>query len=223
MSTPEPTIFEISRPGRTGARLPDTAAASVDSLLPPDVLRQELPLPEVSEIDTVRHFTRLSQQNFGIDTGFYPLGSCTMKYNPKLHERIASLPGFAELHPGQPASTCQGALQVLYEMEQFLAEIAGMDAVTLQPVAGAQGEMTGLLLIRAYHRSRNDENRVEMLVPDSAHGTNPATASLVGMNIVKVPSNSRGRVDVQAVRERVSNRTAGMMMTNPEHAGPVRG
>jgi glycine dehydrogenase subunit 2 len=190
--------------------MPPPEPTSVESLLPGVKLRGDLPLPEVSELDTVRHFTRLSQLNFGIDTGFYPLGSCTMKYNPRVHERVAALPGFADIHPLQEIGTAQGALELMHSLQGYLAEIGGMDAVTLQPVAGAQGEMTGLLIIRAYHRKRGDADRVEMLVPDSAHGTNPATAHMVGMEIVKVPSNSRGRVDVDAVRARVSERTAGI-------------
>ncbi|HEY3267475.1 MAG TPA: aminomethyl-transferring glycine dehydrogenase subunit GcvPB [Armatimonadota bacterium] len=215
----EPTIFERSRPGRHSNAVPVPDGADITAFLPAESLRAELPLPEVSEIDTVRHFTRLSQTNFGIDLGFYPLGSCTMKYNPRVHERVAAMPGFADIHPYQAPATCQGALRVMYELQGYLAEIGGMDAVTLQPVAGAQGEMTGLLLIRAYHRSRGDDGRTEMLVPDSAHGTNPATASLVGMSIVKVPSNARGRVDVEAVKAKVGPRTAGMMMTNPNTLG----
>lgn len=215
----EPIIFERSRPGRTGCNVPAPDGAPLDSLIPGVALRADLPLPEVSELDTVRHFTRLSQKNFGIDTGFYPLGSCTMKYNPRLHERAAALPGFADIHPLQEPETVQGALALMHGLQMYLAEIGGMDAVTLQPVAGAQGEMTGLLMIRAYHRKRGDTDRIEMLVPDSAHGTNPATAHMVGMRIVKVPSNDRGRVDVEAVRARVSNRTAGIMMTNPNTLG----
>ncbi|HEY3414143.1 MAG TPA: aminomethyl-transferring glycine dehydrogenase subunit GcvPB [Armatimonadota bacterium] len=215
----EPTIFERSRPGRCGINLPEADGAALETLLPGVALRENLPLPEVSEIDVVRHFTRLSQTNFGIDLGMYPLGSCTMKYNPRLHERVAALPGFADLHPTQSASTCQGALRLLYELQGYLAEIAGMDAVTLQPVAGAHGEMTGLLLIRAYMRHRGETARTQILVPDSAHGTNPATASLVGFEIVKIPSNARGRVDVDAVRAAVGERTAGMMMTNPNTLG----
>lgn len=215
----EPTIFERSRPGRAGGNMPKPDGAPIETLLPREMLRDDLPLPEVSEIDVVRHFTRLSQTNFGIDVGFYPLGSCTMKYNPRLHERVAALPAFADLHPYQSAATVQGALHVLHELEAYLTEIGGMDAATVQPAAGAQGEMVGLLMIRAYHRSRGDEDRVEMLVPDSAHGTNPATAQLVGLKTVKVPSNARGRVDVEAVRARVSERTAGIMMTNPNTLG----
>jgi glycine dehydrogenase subunit 2 len=199
--------------------MPTPGPASVEALLPGVALRDDLPIPEVSELDTVRHFTRLSQRNFGIDTGFYPLGSCTMKYNPRLHERVAAMTGFADIHPLQETATAQGALALMHALQGYLAEIGGMDAVTLQPVAGAQGEMTGLLIIRAYHRQRGDMDRVEMLVPDSAHGTNPATAHMVGMQIVKVPSNSRGRVDVDAVRARVSERTAGIMMTNPNTLG----
>lgn len=215
----EPTIFERSRPGRCGINLPPANGTSIDALLPGVALRADLPLPEVSEIDVVRHFTRLSQKNFGIDLGLYPLGSCTMKYNPRVHERVAALPGFADLHPTQPAETCQGALQLMFELQNYLAEIGGMDAVTLQPVAGAQGEMTGLLLIRAYMRHRGETARTQILVPDSAHGTNPATANLVGFDIVKIPSNERGRVDVAAVRAAAGERTAGMMMTNPNTLG----
>ena len=215
---PIPTLFDKSRPGRTGGRYPEPSGSAA-RYLPASELREDLPLPELSEVDVTRHFTLLSQRNYGIDLGLYPLGSCTMKHNPRLNERVAAMPAFSELHPSQPPSTCQGALQIVFELQNALAEIGGMDAVTLQPAAGAQGEMTGLLLIRAYHRHRNDPERTEMLVPDSAHGTNPATANLVGLRIVKIPSNSRGRVDVEAVRAAVGPNTAGMMMTNPNTLG----
>ncbi len=215
---PIPTLFDKSRPGRTGGRYPEPSG-SAERYLPASELREDLPLTELSEVDVTRHFTLLSQRNYGIDMGLYPLGSCTMKHNPRLNERIAAMPAFSELHPSQPSATCQGALQIIFELQNALAEIGGMDAVTLQPAAGAQGEMTGLLLIRAYHRHRNDPKRTEMLVPDSAHGTNPATANLVGLKIVKIPSNSRGRVDVDAVRAAVGPNTAGMMMTNPNTLG----
>src|SRR4051794_5017467 len=188
----EPLLFELSSPGRIGYSLPedDVPAAAP---LPQELLRDEQPdLPELSEISVMRHFVRLSQQNYSIDTGFYPLGSCTMKYNPKVHEDVAIMPGWAHIHPYQPIETVQGALQVQYELQRMLAEISGMDAVTLQPAAGAHREFTGILMIRAYHRSRGDANRDIILVPDSAHGTNPATAAAAGFKMVSLKSGADG-------------------------------
>src|SRR5215203_5369306 len=175
----EPLIFDLSSPGRIGFSLPEVDMDEAP-VLDPNLLREHLDLPEVSEIDMTRLFVWLSQKNYSIDTGFYPLGSCTMKYNPQVHEDVAIMPGFAHIHPYQPEETVQGALQVQYELQNMLAQISGMDAVTLQPAAGAQGEMTGILMIRAYHKSRGDNNRNVILVPDSAHGTNPATAAAAG-------------------------------------------
>ena len=171
----EPTIFELSRPGRKGISFP--APDVPKTALPEEFLRDELPLPEIPENTVVRHFTNISQLNHAIDTGFYPLGSCTMKYNPKINEETARLPGFSQIHPLQPVATVQGALGLMHEAQQWLAEISGFDAVTLQPAAGAHGEFTGVLIIRAYHHSRGETQRTKMLVPDSAHGTNPATSA----------------------------------------------
>ncbi|PKM79724.1 MAG: glycine dehydrogenase (aminomethyl-transferring) [Firmicutes bacterium HGW-Firmicutes-14] len=214
-------IFEISRPGRRGATLPaaDVPVCEVEKLIPPEYLREEAPnLPEVSEIDAVRHFTGLSALNHGVDTGFYPLGSCTMKYNPKVNEDMARLPGFASIHPYQPAELTQGALELMWLTEQYLAEIAGMAGVTLQPAAGAHGELTGLLIIRAYHKSRG-ENRTRVIVPDSAHGTNPATAAVGGFEIVQVKSDERGGVDLESLRSAMDENVAALMLTNPNTLG----
>lgn len=216
-------IFAESVPGRIGFSLPalDVPSQPLSAILPADLLRQEPPvLPEVSELGVVRHFTRLSQLNHSVDSGFYPLGSCTMKYNPKINEDVAGLDGFADLHPLQPEETCQGALQVIFELEQYLCEITGMDAFTLQPAAGAHGELTGLMLIKAYHRQRGEAaTRTEVIVPDSAHGTNPASAAMCGFKVVEVPSNERGNVDIAALRRVVGPQTAALMLTNPNTLG----
>jgi glycine dehydrogenase subunit 2 len=211
----------LSKPGRSGQYLPqsDVPDRPLAELVPRGELRQELPLPELGELQVVRHFTRLSQLNYSVDTCLYPLGSCTMKYNPRVNEWAASHPGIAGLHPLQPDTTAQGALRLLKELEGLLAEVAGMDAATLQPVAGAQGELTGLLLIRAYHRARGDSARRKILVPDSAHGTNPASAARSGFDILPVPSNDRGRVDLDALKARLGPEIAGVMMTNPNTLG----
>jgi glycine dehydrogenase subunit 2 len=183
-------------------------------------LREEPPrLPEIAEPEIVRHYNRLSRRNFYLDTGFYPLGSCTMKYNPKINEWAARLRGFAALHPEAPDEVAQGTLELLFELEEALAEITGMRAVTLQPAAGAQGELTGILMIRAYHRSRGDVARTEVLVPDSAHGTNPATASMAGFTTVNIPSAPDGGVDLAAFRAALGPKTAGIMITNPSTLG----
>src|SRR5699024_8379290 len=187
--------------------------------LPQDMMRDDLDWPEVSEIDVIRHYTRLSQKNHAIDIDMYPLGSCTMKYNPKINEDIARYPGFARLHPEQPESTVQGALQLMYELQEILAEISGFDAVTLQPAAGALGELTGSLIIDAWHKERGDTGRTKMLIPDSAHGTNPATARMAGFQVVTVPSDDRGNCDIDKVRELVGPDTAGIMITNPNTLG----
>ncbi|HOJ20400.1 MAG TPA: aminomethyl-transferring glycine dehydrogenase subunit GcvPB [Armatimonadota bacterium] len=217
----EPLIFELSRPGRVAFSLPecDVPERPVEELIPAGQIRGDLPLPEVSEPQVVRHFTRLSRMNYGVDMGFYPLGSCTMKYNPRVNEAAAALPGFATAHPLAGEEHSQGALQLLYELQEMLAEIAGMDAVTLQPVAGAQGELTGLLMIRAYHLERGDTARTRILVPDSSHGTNPATAARCGYTITSVPSNDRGRVDLEQLRAAMDSQVAALMLTNPNTLG----
>jgi glycine dehydrogenase subunit 2 len=214
-----PTIFERSRPGRGGGKVPHPPADAL-ARIPREQLRAEGPnLPALSEPELVRHYVNLSGLNYGVDTGFYPLGSCTMKYNPKIDEWAARLPGFAALHPLAPDELAQGTLQLLWELEQALAEIGGMRAVTLQPAAGAQGELTGILMVRAYHRSRGDTERTEVLVPDSAHGTNPATASMAGFGTVSIPSAPDGGVDVDAFRAALGRRTAAIMITNPSTVG----
>ena len=212
------TIFEDSRPGRGGIDLPP-AKAGPAAYLPEGLLREHLPLPEVAEGQAVRHFVNLSRLNFAIDVGFYPLGSCTMKYNPKINEAMARLPGFAAAHPLEPDDLVQGALELMWGLQEDLKEITGMDAVSLQPAAGAQGELTGILMIKKYHRMAGDLARTEVLVPDSAHGTNPATAAMAGFQVVELPSDARGGVDITALRERLSNRTAALMLTNPSTLG----
>jgi glycine dehydrogenase subunit 2 len=213
------TLFEKSRPGRGGGKIPHPPKDALERL--PAAARRVIPpaLPELNEPEVVRHYVNLSQLNFAIDTGFYPLGSCTMKFNPKLNEWAARLPGFASLHPLAPDETAQGTLQVLWELEEILAEISGMAAVTLQPAAGAQGELTGILMIRAYHRSRGDTERLEVLVPDSSHGTNPATASMAGFRTITIPSAADGGVDLAAFKSALGPRTAAVMITNPSTLG----
>ena len=206
-------IFEKSVPGRRGYRLPahDGPQRPLRDLLPAEHLRRQPPrLPEASELDVVRHYTRLSQRNFSVDTHFYPLGSCTMKYNPKLNDRIASWSRFADMHPLHPASCAQGLLRLLYELEQLLCEITGMHAFTLQPAAGAQGELTGLKMVRAYHRAKR-QDRSTILIPDSAHGTNPASASLSGFQVMELKSNAHGLIDLAELRGRLSNDVAALM------------
>ncbi|QUL98946.1 MAG: aminomethyl-transferring glycine dehydrogenase subunit GcvPB [Candidatus Fermentithermobacillus carboniphilus] len=218
----EPLIFEISRPGRKAYSLPalDVPDRAIEDLLPKSEIRATAPeLPEVSEVDLVRHFTRLSQLNHGVDIGFYPLGSCTMKYNPKINEEVANLPGFSDIHPYAPEELVQGALELMYNLQQYLAEIGGMDKVSLQPAAGAHGELTGINIIRAYHRSRNDTKRTKILIPDSAHGTNPASGVLGGFTTVQIPSDSRGGVDIEALEKAMDETVAGLMLTNPNTLG----
>lgn len=222
----ETLIFEKGAPGRRAASLPamDVPTESLESMIPTGLLR-EMPalLPEVSEIEVVRHYTHLSQRNFSVDTGFYPLGSCTMKYNPKINEDMAVLPGFARIHPLQPESTVQGAIQLMYELEQYLAEIAGMARVTLQPSAGAHGELTGLMLIKAYHQSQGEGQRNLVLIPDNAHGTNPASATLADYKAVEVKSDTRtGGIDMahlKALLDANGASVAAIMMTNPNTLG----
>jgi glycine dehydrogenase subunit 2 len=213
----EPLIYEISSPGRCGVLLPKVDVPLTD--LPQELLRDGLDLPEVSEMDVIRHYVRLSQLNYGIDKGFYPLGSCTMKYNPKVNEDAARLPGFAGLHPRLSAYDSQGALMLMYYLQQWLAEISGMTAVSLQPAAGAQGEFTGILMVRKYHLDRSDTRRTKILVPNSAHGTNPATVSMAGLEVVELPSDANGDVDLEALRAACDDTIAGMMITVPSTLG----
>jgi len=213
----EPTVYELSSPGRVGVAYPDLDVPRAK--LPDALLREELPLPELSEVDVVRHFVKLSTFNYGVDSGFYPLGSCTMKYNPKINEDTARLPGFTNLHPKQPIETAQGALVLMYQLQEWLKEISGFDAITLQPAAGAHGEFTGALIMRNYHKDRNDTKRVKMLIPDSAHGTNPATSAMSGLNVVQIPSDARGNVDLDALRAEADDTVVGMMLTNPNTLG----
>ena len=217
----EPLLFEIGHPGRRGVELPDcdVPARPLEELLPAEGLRDALPMPELSEPEVIRHFTHLSQANYSIDSGFYPLGSCTMKYNPRINEEAARLPGFARVHPYAPDASVQGVLEVLYQMQQILTEIGGMDATTLQPAAGAHGELLGLLLIKAYHDDHGQGHRHEILVPEAAHGTNPASAARCGYETVTVKSDARGRVDMDHLQTLVSDRTAGLMLTNPNTLG----
>ncbi|MDK2881085.1 MAG: glycine dehydrogenase subunit 2 [Clostridia bacterium] len=215
-------IFEKSVKGARAFTLPasDLPEEKLAEEIPEEHLREEDPLlPEVSEVEAVRHFTELSRRSYGVDSGFYPLGSCTMKYNPKINEWAARLPGFAGLHPYQPEETVQGALELMYELEQMLCEITGMDAFTLQPAAGAHGEMTGAMIIKAYHNGRGDTKRTKMIVPDSAHGTNPATANMLGYKVIEVKSDERGLVDVDDLRALMSDEIAGLMLTNPNTLG----
>ena len=217
MRTREPVIFELSRPGRTAAAQ-QPAAAGAD--IPAHFRRRQSPmLPEVSELQAVRHFTRLSQMNFSIDTHFYPLGSCTMKYNPKACNAYAMLPEFLGRHPLAPESTGQGFLECMYELQEMLKAVTGMKAVSLTPMAGAQGEFAGVAMIRAYHRARGDLARDEIIVPEAAHGTNPATATMCGMKVREIPCGADGDVDIEALRAAVGPQTAGIMLTNPSTLG----
>jgi len=213
----EPTIYELSSPGRQGVRFPESDVPK--SPLPTEFRRKDLPLPEVSEVDVVRHFTRLSQKNYGVDLGIYPLGSCTMKYNPKINEVAARLPGFAFTHPLQPEDTGQGNLYLMYALQEWLMEISGFAGITLQPAAGAQGELTGVLIIQKYHADRGDTKRKRILIPDSAHGTNPATSSMSGFEVVSLPSDERGNVDLDALKGLCDENLAGLMLTNPNTLG----
>ncbi len=214
----EPLIMERSVPGRRGFTLPDLDVPAQP--LPDEVLlRDDLQLPEVSEPEVVRHFTRLSQLNFSIDTNFYPLGSCTMKYNPKVNDEMASLPGFALIHPRQPDATVQGALKLLYHLQRYLAEVTGMAGTSLATLAGAHGELAGMLMVRAYHLSREDTRRTKVVIPDNAHGTNPASAAMAGFQVLSVPTDSQGNMDLKALREAASDELAGIMLTLPNTLG----
>ncbi|MBI0576317.1 aminomethyl-transferring glycine dehydrogenase subunit GcvPB [Neobacillus cucumis] len=215
-------IFELSTPGRVGYSLPemDVPELELNDLLPEGYLRADEPeLPEVSELDIMRHYTALSKRNHGLDSGFYPLGSCTMKYNPKINENVARYNGFAHIHPLQDEDSVQGALELMYDLQEHLIEITGMDEVTLQSAAGAHGEWTGLMLIRAFHEANGDFNRTKVIVPDSAHGTNPASATIAGFETVTVKSNENGLVDLEDLRRVVGEDTAALMLTNPNTLG----
>jgi len=209
---------DISQPGRIGCTLP-SLDVSLAELPPKELLRQELELPEISEVELVRYFTALSKLNYGVDTGFYPLGSCTMKYNPKWHEDIAKLPGFASIHPYQPVGSVQGALQLMFELQEHLAEITGMDTTSLAPMAGAQGELASILMVKAYHQSRGDKMRVKILVPDSAHGTNPATAAMCGFEISTVSSDNDGNIDLKSLESMMNEEVAALTLTLPTTLG----
>ena len=211
-------IFEQSRPGRTAAG--QLANKLEVSGIPESLQRKSRPvLPEVSEMQVVRHYTRLSQKNFSIDTEFYPLGSCTMKYNPRICNSMALLPGFAGRHPYAPESSGQGLLASLYDLQEILKEVTGMQEVSLIPAAGAQGEFAGVAMIRAYHDSRGDEGRTEIIVPDAAHGTNPATAVMCGYKVKEIPTKDDGDIDIDALKTAVGPQTAGIMLTNPSTVG----
>lgn len=211
-------IFELSRPGCRGFHLPDNPFGNYP--IANELKRgNDAQLPECDEVTVVRHYTNHSGNNFGVDNGFYPLGSCTMKYNPVINEEVAARPAFANLHPAQPADTCQGALAVLYGLQKALSEISGLHEFTLNPFAGAQGELVGLMIIRAYHQARNDSKRTKVIVPDSAHGTNPASAAVCGLDVVEVKSTPQGTVDTEHLKQLLGDDVAAMMMTNPNTLG----
>ena len=221
-----PTLFELSVEDRPSLEPP--ASDVPEAVLPQDLIRQDNGLPELSEHEVVRHFLCLSQRNFGVDSGFYPLGSCTMKYNPKINEDAARLVGFARAHPLQDPSMVQGNLALMHQLQTWLGEIGGFPGVSLQPAAGAHGELTGLLMMRSYHADRGDDRRTQILIPDSAHGTNPASASMAGLDVLELPSDERGNIDIAALRSACDDTVAGVMLTNPntlglfdEHVGDV--
>ncbi|MCP3738513.1 aminomethyl-transferring glycine dehydrogenase subunit GcvPB [Rossellomorea sp. BNER] len=218
----QPLIFELTKEGRVGYSLPelDIPEVELSELIPSDYIRDTEPeLPELSELDIMRHYTALSKKNHGIDSGFYPLGSCTMKYNPKINENVARYNGFAHLHPLQEEEGAQGALELLFDLQEHLKEITGMDEVTLQPAAGAHGEWTGLMMIRAYHEANGDTKRTKVIVPDSAHGTNPASATVAGFETITVKSDENGLVDLDDLKRVVGDDTAALMLTNPNTLG----
>lgn len=222
MNNYDKLIFEISAPGRVAYKLPDldVEEKNISDFLPEDFISQEeLDLPELSELDIVRHYTLLSYKNYGVDANFYPLGSCTMKYNPKINEQMARLPGFTNLHPLQDESTTQGALELMYNLGEMLKEVAGMDQMCLNPAAGAHGELTGMMVIKAYHEARGDFKRNKIVVPDSSHGTNPATTAMAGCEIIEIPSDEKGMVDIQELRKKVNDEVVGLMLTNPNTVG----
>lgn len=215
-------IFEISKEGRKAYSLPECelCQGEISEIIPKEFLSSsDTKLPEVSEVDVIRHFTNLSNKNYGVDTGFYPLGSCTMKYNPKINEDMAAITGLSAIHPYQPVETIQGSLKLMHELDKMLAEISGMDRVTLQPAAGAHGELTGLMIIKAYHQSRGDLKRSKIIVPDSAHGTNPATAAVAGFEIIEIKSDDKGAVDIESLKSVLDDEVAGLMLTNPSTLG----
>ncbi len=211
------TVYEMSSPGRIGFRFPEPDVPRSD--LPAGLTRANLPLPELSELDVVRHFITLSKKNYSVDGGYYPLGSCTMKYNPKINEETARLPGFAFTHPLQPIETTQGSLALMYDLQKNLCEIAGFAGVSLQPAAGAHGELVGVLIIRSYHKSRGDTKRTKILIPDSAHGTNPASSAMSGFEVVPVCTDAKGNVDLDTLRSVCDDTVAGLMLTNPNTLG----
>jgi glycine dehydrogenase subunit 2 len=213
----EPLIYDLGAPGRQGVIMPDPDVPT--TAFPADLLRTDLDLPEVDQLTVVRHFTRLSKLNYSIDQGMYPLGSCTMKYNPRLNEDTARLPGFWSSHPMQEPDTVQGNLALMYQLQEWLREIGGFAGVSLQPAAGAQGEFTGVLMMRAYHVARGDTRRNKILIPNSAHGTNPATTSMVGLEVVELPSDERGDVDMAALQAACDDTVAGLMITMPNTLG----
>ena len=213
----EPTIFDLSSPGRLGLKTPEFDVPREN--IPVEFLRDSLDLPELSEVDVIRHFTRLSTLNYSLDRGFYPLGSCTMKYNPRINEITSRLPGFLFSHPLQDIQTVQGNLFLMYQLQEWLKEISGFAAVTLQPAAGAQGELVGCLIIRSYHKDRKDDKRRVILIPDSAHGTNPASTTMAGFRVVNIPSDARGNIDLPFLKSVCNETTAGLMLTNPNTLG----
>ena len=215
------SIFNQSSPDHTGVKLPQPSAGfDINSVLPQALQREEpLMLPELSQLDAMRHFVSLSQLNHSIDTAFYPLGSCTMKYNPKVCDAVAQLPGFLGLHPQTPDSYAQGTLEAYYALEQSIKTITGFDAVTLQPAAGAHGELVGMMMIKAYHEHHQQAHRTQVIIPESAHGTNPATAAMCGFDVIEIPADERGLVDLEALKAALSDKTAGIMLTNPNTLG----
>jgi glycine dehydrogenase subunit 2 len=217
----EPLIFEQSQSGKSGYPLPplDVDDTPLEEILDARLVRRDIEdFPEVSEVQVIQHFVRMSTWNYHVDLGLYPLGSCTMKYNPKINERVARIPGLALTHPLQPEASVQGNLEILYRLQEYLKELTGMDAVTLQPAAGSQGELTGILMVRAYHQARNAPRKYVM-IPDSAHGTNPASAAVAGYQVVPIPSDDRGRIDIAALKATISQEVACLMVTNPNTLG----
>lgn len=213
----EPTIYELSQPGRRGTRFPRVDVP--ETPVPEQFQREDLAFPELTEVDCIRHFTHLSRLNYSIDEGIYPLGSCTMKYNPRINEAMARLSGFIDVHPLQPEETVQGALKLMYTLQTWLAEIGGFDAATLQPAAGAHGELTGILIMRAWHLHRGQHQRTRVIIPDSAHGTNPATSAMAGMEVISVATDSKGNIELESLRKVCDETTAGIMITNPNTLG----